>query len=83
MLPVLGSVGLLAGLVLAGDVLDADHQAGLAGDGRAVGQPAGAAAHGLGEEVAAGRLGVGQQVADLAGQELDGREVAEGEVDAL
>ena len=36
----------------------------------------------LGEEVAAVRLGVGQQVADLAGQELDGREVAEGEVDA-
>ena len=43
--PVLGLTDLLAGLVLAGDVLDADHQAGLAGDGRAVGQPAGAAAH--------------------------------------
>ena len=64
--PGLGVDGLLAGLVLAGDVLDADHQAGLAGDGHAVGQPAGAAAHALGQEVAAVGLGVGQQVADLA-----------------
>ena len=78
----LGIDRLFAGFVLAGDVLDADHQAGLAGDGHAVGQPAGAAAHALGEEVAAVGLGVGQQVADLGGEELDGREVAEGEVDA-
>ena len=48
----------------------------------AVGQPAGAAAHGLGQVIAAVGLGVGQQVADLRGQDLDGREVAEGEVDA-
>ena len=74
--------GLLGGLELAGDVFDADDQAGLAGDGRAVGQPAGAAAHRLGDEIAAGRFGVGQQVANLAGQHLDGREVAEREVDA-
>ena len=58
----------LARLVLAGDVLDADHQAGLAGDGRAVGQPAGAAAHRLGDEVRPAGLGVGQQIADLLGQ---------------
>ena len=65
------------------DILDADHQAGLAGDRGPVGQPAGASAHGLGDEVGPGGLGVGEQVADLAGQCLDGREVAESEVDAL
>ena len=74
--------GFLAGLELAGDVFDADDQAGLAGDGGAVGQPAGAAAHGLGDKVAARRLGVGQQIADLAGQHVHGSEVSEGEVDA-
>ena len=64
------------------DVLDADHEAGLARDGGAVGEPAGGAAHGLGEEVALGRLGVGEEIPDLAGEGLDGGEVAEGEVDA-
>ena len=41
----------LADFVLAGDVLDANHEAGLAGDGRAVGEPAGDAAHRLGDVV--------------------------------
>ena len=72
----------LAGFVLAGDVFDADHQAGLAGDGGPVGQPAGAAAHRLGDEIAAVRLGVGQEVADFAGQNFHRGEITEGEVDA-
>ena len=80
--PVLGSVTVSSVIEVVGEVLDGEDQAGLAGDGRAVGQPAGAAAHGLDQEVHPARLGVGQQVADLAGQRLDGREVAEGEVDA-
>ena len=46
-------------LVLAGDVFDADHQAGLAGDGRPIGQPAGAAAHALGQEIGTVGLRVG------------------------
>ncbi len=40
-------------LVGAVDVFDADHEAGFAGDGCAVGQPAGAAAHRFGEVVGA------------------------------
>ena len=36
----------------------------------------------LGDEVAAVGFGVGQQIADLRGQDLHGREIAEGEVDA-
>ena len=78
----LGVGRLFLGGVRADDVLDADHQAGLAGDGHAVGQPAGAAAHRLDEEVGAVGLGVGDQVADLAAEEVDGREIAEREVDA-
>ncbi len=80
--PFFGVDRLFAGLVLAGDVLDADHQAGFAGDGHAVGEPAGAAAHALDEVITAVGLAVGQQVAHLGGEELDGGEVAEGEVDA-
>ena len=67
---------------VVGEVFDGEDQAGLAGDGRAIGQPARAAAHRLDQEVHPARLGVGQQIADLAGQGLDGREIAEGEVDA-
>ena len=80
--PVLGSVMRFRGLEVVDQVLDAQDQAGLAGDGRAVGQPAGASAHGFDQEVHPAGLGVGQQVADLARQGLDGREVAEREVDA-
>ena len=64
------------------DVFDADDEAGLAGDGDAVGEPAGAAAHRLDEEIAAVRGGIGDQVADFFAEEVDGRKVAEGEVDA-
>ena len=72
----------LAHLVLAGDVLDADHQARFAGDGRAVGQPTRAAAHRFGDEIRAAGLGIGQEIADFLGQDIDGGEVAEGEIDA-
>ena len=74
--------GFLAGGVLVDDVFHAHHQAGLAGDGGAVGQPAGAAAHRFGDVIAARGLGVGQQIADFARQNVHRREVSEGEVDA-
>ena len=72
----------LLGHDVVDQVFDREHQARLAGDGRAIGQPAGAAAHRLDHEVHAAGLGVGEQVADLARQELDRGEVAEREVDS-
>ena len=66
---------------LANDVLDADYEAGLADDRRAVGQPAGAAAHRLDHEITPVRLGVGQQVADFPRQNFDRGKIAEGEID--
>ena len=67
---------------VAGDVLDGEHEVGLAGDRDAVGQPAGLAAHGLDDEVARGRDRVGAQVLELLGHDVDRGEEAEGEVDA-
>ena len=67
---------------VVGEVFDGKHQAGLAGDGRAIGQPARASAHGFDQEIHPAGLGIGQEIADLAGQGLDGREIAEGEVNA-
>ena len=67
---------------LADDVLDRDDHVRLAGDGDAVREPAGLAAHGLDDEVAAGRHRVGAQVEELVRHDVDGREEAEREVDA-
>ena len=68
--------------VFSGDVFDADHGAGFARHGHAVGQPAGAAAHGFDEKVRAAGFGVAQQVATFGGQRVDGRKIAERKVDA-
>ena len=70
------------GLEITDQVFDAEDQARLAGDGRAIGQPACASAHGFDQEEHPAGLGVGEQVADLARQGFDRREVAEREVDA-
>ena len=64
------------------DIFHADHQTCFAGNGGAVGQPAGAAAHGFGQIVDPRGFGIVKQVANLAGQRVDGGEIAEGEIDA-
>ena len=79
---VLGSVTVSVDLEIADQVFDAEDQARLAGDGRAVGQPAGASAHGFDQEEHPAGLGIGQQVADLARQGLDRREISEREIDS-
>ena len=67
---------------LAVDVLHADHEARLSGNGGPVREPTGTAAHRLAEEVGTARLRVVEQVADLTTERVDGREVAEREIDA-
>lgn len=64
------------------NILDAEHQARFTGHRSAVGQPSGRSSHRFGEVIGPGRLGIGQKVADLAGQGLDSGEIAEREVDS-
>jgi hypothetical protein len=73
---------LLGDREIAHDVLDAEDEMGFARDGDAVGEPSRFSAHRLDDEVSAGRHGVGAQVEQLVGHDVDRREEAEREIDA-
>ena len=67
----------------SGDVFHADDHLSLTGHCDAVGEPAGLAAHAFRDEVGLSGACVGFEVADFLRHEVDGREEAEREVDAV